>query len=285
MWMMAAAALAGGIGAAEAQPISVMVVGTYHFNNPGRDLHNPRADDVLKPHRQNEIEAMAAALAEYRPTKILVERVAPGPDLVDDRFASFSAADLATKRSEEVQIAYRLARRLGHSNVYAIDEQPGEGEPDYFPFGKLAAWAKDHGAGDRLDRLSAAGGRFAREIEELQARGTIPGALAAINRPEGDLEAQGFYYEALKIGDSDRQPGADLNAMWYLRNAKIFAKLDLVAEPGDRLLVVYGSGHNYWLRHFARTAQGYSNVDPVPYLLKADARLRQDSRGSGRADR
>jgi hypothetical protein len=63
--------------------------------------------------------------------------------------------------------------------------------------------------------------------------------------------------------------GADLNAGWYLRNAKIFGKLMQVARPGDRVLVVYGGGHGYWLRHFAGTVPGYRNVDVRPYLEKA----------------
>lgn len=275
-WISIAAATLGlsTQAPAEQSPIEVMVVGTYHFDSPGLDIHNPKVDDVLQPQRQREIAALTEALAEFRPTKILVERVAPGPDLIDDRFATFSASDLSAKRDERVQIAYRLANRLGLQRVYAIDEQPGEGEPDYFPFGRLVEWANENGAKDRLDALMAAGGGFAKRVEELQARGSIPAALAVINAPESDELAQSFYYEAIKLGDSDAQPGADLNAMWYLRNAKIFAKLDLVAEPGDRLLVIYGSGHNYWLRHFARTMQGYRSVDPVPYLLKADARLR-----------
>lgn len=70
----------------------------------------------------------------------------------------------------------------------------------------------------------------------------------------------------LDIGDAEQQPGAELNAMWYMRNAKIFAKLMKIAQPDDRLLVVYGAGHNYWLRHFADQVPGYRSVDPRPYL-------------------
>jgi hypothetical protein len=73
----------------------------------------------------------------------------------------------------------------------------------------------------------------------------------------------------LAVGDKDQQTGADLNAGWYLRNAKIFGKLMHVAKPGDRVLVVYGSGHGFWLRHFASLTPGYRNVDVMPYLAKA----------------
>jgi len=270
----AAAALMGPATEVNAQlspPIDVMVVGTYHFDSPGLDLNNPRVDDVLRPARQRELEALATALAEFRPTKIMVERVAG--DLVDPKYSQFAPAALAEQRDERVQIAYRLANRLGHSKVYAIDEQPGPGEPDYFPFGKLAEWAEKNAAKDRLDSLLAKGKAKSTQIEEMQ-KGTIPNALAAINAPGATAEDQAFYYEALAIGDAEAQPGADLNAMWYLRNAKIFGKLQMIAEPGDRVLVVYGSGHNYWLRHFAGTAPGYRNVDPGPYFEKAVGALR-----------
>src|SRR3546814_10410430 len=32
-----------------------LLLGSYHMNNPGRDVHNTRADDVLSEQRQKEI--------------------------------------------------------------------------------------------------------------------------------------------------------------------------------------------------------------------------------------
>jgi len=49
------------------------------------------------------------------------------------------------------------------------------------------------------------------------------------------------------------KPGAHVNGAWYLRNAKIFAKLIQIARPAGRLLVVFGSGPAYWLRDFVQT--------------------------------
>lgn len=261
--------------ASTAQPatdVEVMVLGTYHMNNPGLDLANMKADDVLKPERQKELEALAAALAEFRPTKIVVERVVSDPHLVDPRYAEFSEAELGKNRDERVQIAYRLAKRIGLTTVHAIDEDPGEGEPDYFPFDKVVGWAKQNGAEPRLNaQLDKAKGEVAR-IERLQSEGSIAHVLADMNRAEQAEQDQSWYYSVLTFGDTEKQPGADLNAMWYLRNAKIFAKLMTVAKPGDRVLIVYGAGHSYWLRHFAKTAPGYRNVDPTPYLQKAAGR-------------
>ena len=70
------------------------------------------------------------------------------------------------------------------------------------------------------------------------------------------------------IGAKD-QPGAELNAYWYMRNAKMFAKVGLFAKPGDRILVLVGAGHRYWLTHFAENVPGFISVDPTPYLRRA----------------
>jgi len=256
------------------QGVEVMVVGTYHFDNPGLDLFNAKADDVLKPVRQRELEVLAAALADFRPTKVMIERVAESDDLVDPFYEAFTPAAFARIRDERVQLGYRLAHRLGHKAVYAIDEQPSAGEPDYFPFGKVADWAKANDGTAWLDRLMAKGAEAAKETERLQGVTSVAGVLAARNAADEVEREQGLYYTLLAVGDANKQPGADLNAMWYLRNAKIFAKLQLAARPGDRVVVIYGAGHNYWLRHFAATTPGYRLIDPMPYLNRAVAASR-----------
>jgi hypothetical protein len=267
--MAIAGAPAAAAPPAADKPVEVMVLGTYHFDNPGRDLNNVKADDVLQPKRQREIEALADALAGFRPTKVMVEHVSKTPNLVDAGFTAFTPAMLGEKRGEVEQIGYRLAHRLGHKRVYAIDEQPGEGEPDYFPFGKVMAYAKAHGGEGRLQAAMAKAAAATGETEAKQKRMSIAALLGDYNDPASFLSGISPYYEMLRIGDADAQPGAELNAMWYLRNAKIFAKLMKVAEPGDRILVVFGAGHGYWLRHFAAETPGYRNVDVRPYLARA----------------
>ena len=267
--MFAAFVVALSGSAIAAQPVQVMVLGTYHFASPGLDLANVKADEVLSAQRQRELGAVAEALAAFKPTKIMTERQVDTANLVDSHYQRFTAVDLSKERDERVQIAYRLARKLGLEAVYGIDEQPAKGEPDYFPFDKLASWAQAHGQQAKVDRFMAGGRSVVERIEQLQRTGSIAEVLLAVNRPETTERDQALYYSALDVGDTDQQPGAELNAYWYLRNAKIFAKLMSVAKPGDRVLVVYGSGHNYWLRHFAKTVPGYQNVDPTNYLSQA----------------
>jgi hypothetical protein len=248
-----------------------MVLGTWHFENPGQDVVNVRSDDVRVPKRQCELRAVASALGRFRPTKIMVERVAAGPGLIDSGFGGFNPAQLLERRDERVQIGYRLAHTLRHSRVYAIDEQPSEGEPDYFPFAKVMQHAQ---ANNQMARLQAAMAHVEADkkaFEERQARTHLAALLAEANEPSPWRSGISGYYEMLSVGDTQSQPGAELNAYWYMRNAKIFGKLMTVTSPGDRVLVIFGNSHAYWLRHFAREVMGFQDIDPRPYLRRAAA--------------
>ncbi|WP_242187311.1 DUF5694 domain-containing protein [Sphingomonas sp. CARO-RG-8B-R24-01] len=271
--MLAAAAIAV-TPAPQPAPIQVMVLGTYHFGNPGRDKVNVRVDDVTTPHRQRELEALAESIATFKPTRVMVEVQRPGPSYDVADFTSFSPALLRTDRDETTQIGYRVASRVGLRSVQGIDEQPGKGEPDYFPIGRVETYAKVHGEQAYLDAAFARVQASAHQFEKEQATTSIPKMLIRYNDPSTPMGGQDSYYSMLRFGDGDDQPGADLNAMWYLRNAKIFAKLINVAKPGDRILVVYGAGHGYWLRHFAATTPGYELVDVTPYLQRAADQIR-----------
>lgn len=257
------------VPAAAAEPVQVMVLGTWHFSNPGRDVVNVEAEDVRTPKRQRELEAVAAVLAEFRPTKIMVERLAKSPDLIDEGFGDFTPALLRERKDERVQIGYRLAHMLGHDAVYAIDEQPSDGEPDYFPFGKLVEYAQANGQMAKIQQSMAEVEADKKAFQDKQPRTHLAALLAEQNEPGDWQTGISGYYEVLGIGDSQAQPGAELNAYWYMRNAKIFGKLMQVAEPGDRVLVIFGTSHAYWLRHFAEEVNGFENVDPRPYLRRA----------------
>jgi len=254
-------------------PVQVMVLGSYHFGNPGRDINNMKADSVLTPQRQRELERVADALAKFRPTHVMVEMQSKEPDLAIAEYRRFDAKMLASDANEIVQIGYRTASRVGLTAVQGIDEQPGEGEPDYFPYDKLEATAGRLGKTPLLQSLNADTGAWIKSFEAAQKGSSVGQLLLQMNDPRGPQGKMDYYYNALAIGDRDDQAGADLNAMWYLRNAKIFSKLMLIAKPGAtepaRVLLVYGAGHLFWLKHFARHTPGYIDVDVTPYLKRA----------------
>ncbi len=246
-------------------PIQVMVLGTYHFGNPGLDLHNMKVDSVLTPAKQAELADVAARLAKFNPTKIAIEALSDRADFGTKKFAEFTPEKLATNPDERVQIAYRLAHQLDQKIVYGIDEQSET--IDYFPFDKVDAYAKAHGQTAALARLQENVEQMVKQMEAAQKTKPIRLMLADQNEPAQILsDHQKFYYGLLVFGDQKEQPGAELNAAWYQRNAKIFAKLTQIARPGDRVLVAFGAGHAFWLRHFVQNTPGFELVEPTLYL-------------------
>ncbi|MFV3128016.1 DUF5694 domain-containing protein [Niveispirillum sp. KHB5.9] len=258
-----------GARAVEA-PVEVMVLGTYHFANPGQDKVNAQVDPVTTPAKQAQLAELAERLAKFKPTVIAVERVAKDQaTMLDHRYPEFTPADLLKNPDERVQIAYRLANRLGLRQVYAVDEVAEAGEPDYFPFEPVQKWADANGKADVIGALFGPVQAWASKLEQDQKTRSVSDLLAELNAPDHPIAIKSMgegYYRLLTLGKGRDLPGADLNARWYARNARIFAKLTQVVRPGDRVLLVYGSGHNYWLRHFASETAGFRLAEVGDYL-------------------
>lgn len=253
------------------EPIQVMVLGVPHLDNPGRDLNNARIDPVTTPEKQAQLARIAEDLAHFSPTAIAIERVAPDPStMVDPRFAEYLPDWLLSQPDERVQIGYRLAAVAGVTRVYAVDEKDREGQPTYFPYGAVSAWADANGRAGDLQALGGVAREFLADIERRQRTETLGRLIAEVNAPDFPMSTAnaGMYYRFLSFGSGDNLPGAELNGRWYTRNAMIFAKLMQVARPGDRIVLMFGAGHAYWLRHFASTTPGYVLVEPTDYLTE-----------------
>lgn len=255
--------------ASDAKLIEVMILGSFHMDNPGADLNNAKVDPVTTPEKQAQLQAVADALARFNPTAIAVERIAADPaTMLDHRYPDFKPADLLTKGDERVQIGYRLAAQLKLDRVYAIDEQDRDGEMSYFPYELVDAWATEHGRSDDLNAMGVVVQKELAQFEARQKTETIGRLLSDYNTPTSYMSEGGnaFYMEVMKFGAGADQPGAVLNGRWYARNAIIFAKLAQVAKPGDRIVVIYGAGHSYWLRNLVRQMPGYKLVEATDYL-------------------
>ncbi len=121
---LVAATVMGRVAAAqETKHAEVLVLGVYHMANPGHDIFNMQADDVLAPKRQQEIAELASVLAKFKPTKIAVENDSQAK--LSDRYAKYLAGQYALTTNEIDQIGLRLAKDLGHTTIYAVDADLG----------------------------------------------------------------------------------------------------------------------------------------------------------------
>jgi hypothetical protein len=220
----------------------VLVLGTFHMANPGRDILNMQVDDMLAPKRQAEIEQFVAALEQFRPTKIAVE-VEPTNKEFAQRYQDYLTGKYALKADEVDQIGLRMAKRLGHKQLYPINIMAD------FPFEAMQKFVEKHHHEQILNDDIA---RTQKELEawsKILQEGTVGQALVAVNRDEEVRDGQAVYMDFARFAGDGEYPGPDLLAAWYGRNARIFGNLrNVIDSPNDRVLVIYGSGHEFWLQ-------------------------------------
>jgi hypothetical protein len=220
----------------------VLVLGVFHMNNPGRDMFNLQVDDVLAPKRQKELSDLAAVLKKFQPTKIAVEAPA-GSEKIRKEYEDYLAGKYSLSRNEIDQIGYRLAKELGHKQIHAIDIQ-GD-----FPFDPIMVFAKKTGREEQLNSLIS---QVPKEIETMSGilkTGTLADLLRYINQDEHVRRDHEFYMSLAQFAGSGEYPGPDLLAAWYQRNIRIYSNLHAIIDSQeDRVLVIYGSGHLFWLQ-------------------------------------
>ena len=226
----------------EAKRAEVLVLGTYHMANPGHDIFNTQADDVLAPRRQQELAELAAVLKKFKPTKIALESDY-GTDTRPKQYADYLAGKHKLTRNEIEQIGFRLAKELGHKTVYPVD---ADGD---FPWPRLVNYAKATGHSAQLEALIGQVGEMVKANNDYLKTHTVLQTLLYLNSDAHVAQDVGFYYLEARYGEPGDYAGPDLLAEWYRRNIRIYNHVTkLVAGPEDRILVIFGYGHLGWLR-------------------------------------
>ena len=187
------------------------------------------------------IVAPASAVCGSR-WQIAVERD-PGDRRLAADYADYLAGKHALTRNEIEQLGFRLAHDLGQTSIHGVD---ADGE---FPYARVADYAK---ARDRSAEFDAIGKGWEKLVQAQNAylgSHTILETLLYVNADERVADDMRGYYRLVRFGEPWNWAGADLLADWFRRNARIYSNvLSLADAPGERVLVLFGSGHLCWLR-------------------------------------
>jgi uncharacterized protein DUF5694 len=225
----------------DARP-EILVLGTYHMANPGHDVHNMQADDVLSPRRQQEIAQLIEVLKRFQPTKIAIETDV-GSQRTAREYSDYLSGKYALSRNEIDQIGYRLAKELGHHSVFSVDV---DGD---FPYLRVVNYAKANGLKEKFDALQARTGIRVKQQGDFLRTHTVLETLEYMNSDSLVTKDVASYFAFVPYGEPFEYAGPDLLAAWYQRNIRIYHNiLKLIDSPKERILVVYGAGHLGWLR-------------------------------------
>lgn len=245
--------------------VQVLLLGVYHFANPGRDVIKQDIDDVLKPERQRELDDLATRLASWAPDRIAVEWSWSFTDSAKARYARYQAGTLAPTRNEVVQIGFRLAKRLGHAGVHPIDDDSFLDLND-----SLRAIDQRRPEFKRSrDSISAILQARADSTNTWMRKTTIVDHLRSLNSDESLHEGNslGMFGGYLAAGEGANYGGPEFLGKWYQRNINMAHNLTRLLQPGvKRILVVVGSGHVAPLRNILDEAPQFCPVSPLVLL-------------------
>lgn len=254
-------------GSAAASPprADFLFVGSYHMNNPGRDVVNTAADDVLAAPRQSQIEDVVRLLQGYRPTKVMIEVGSDRQAQVDRDFAASCAGRRPLSRSESEQFGFRIACAMGMDSVVAVDVDdlvPGVdgAEIDY-----VKAAARD-GQQARYDAFLQELKAWSDADQQVLANGSILVMLRRLNSDAWLATNARSYFDIGLFGTPSDPVGARWVRYWFGRNLAIFNAISRHTDDGDRVLVIYGAGHGNLLRQLAADSGDYRVHAPLQWL-------------------
>ena len=237
----------------------IMVVGAYHFVSKA-NVYSMSVDDPLSPDRQAQIKDVVTHLAKFEPTKVVLEETAGTSDL-EPNYQKYLRDQFELPASENYQIGFRLARSAGLEKINLINAWTD------FDYDQVKQFADAHGQTDLLEKAEDQTRSLLAQAENIQKVGTVLDVLRYFNSEEGIRANNSFYMYLARIGDSHNYIGAKLVANWHLRNLEMFANLTrLIEGPTERIVVLYGQGHEFLLQQFVRESPDLQLVDPLDFL-------------------
>jgi hypothetical protein len=244
----------------EAKP-SILILGTVHFGGSTSDMFSPSVPDALSEKRQREITEMVAALAKYQPTKVAVESTPAGIGKLNERYQAYLKGEYQLKADEIDQIAFRLAKTLGHKQLWAADTKLD------MDFDGVMGAAGKHGQQALMDKAMGLGKTAVEEINRKREASTIGGFFRWLNSPELLAASHRPYLYLAQIGTADDPKGADVLAGWYKRNLLIYGNLvRLIDSPNERIFLLIGQGHAKLLSEYVSESPNLRLEEPSKYL-------------------
>ena len=238
-----------------------LLIGTFHFNNPGHDLVKTKTFDVLSTAAQKELEDITGQISKFHPDKIFVEWDHNDQKRLDSLYQlylngtynNFVETTYKGKKNygfysqnEIFQLAFRAAKKAGLKSVSAIDYEMG------LPFDTVMTVINKAGQKNLNDGINNAIAAMGKDNDEKMTRMNLTQLLEDVNTPMSRQQNNGLYIKYLNLaGKTDNFAGADLVATWYKRNLYMYSLVQKSIVPKDeRIMILLGSGHTSMIKKF-----------------------------------
>jgi hypothetical protein len=267
-------------------PTQLLLLGIYHFRE---------REDILGERRQQEVAEVVELLGAFRPTTVALERHPGLQEQTERDYRAYVAGTYALRQDEIDQFGFRLAQRTGAKlrcvNAWDryfdppvdIEALPQRtllfweiehylvNQTGFNPWRGLEDYARAHGLEHLLTEWAPRVSAYYQERTAYLQSHTLREHLLRINDEDEIWKSHAdVLVGRFKVGEGNEFPGPDLVAAWYVRNLRIFANLQRISAPGERILLIVGYSHLPILRHCALASPEHELVEVASYLAKSD---------------
>lgn len=242
------------------EPARVMLVGMFHFANPGRDMVKTQVINVMTPGNQAYLDGLAAQMVLFRPTDVLVECSPSEQDKYDEKFRDYVSGRFALPSNETYQIGFRVAKLAGLQGVTCFDEDAvgWQAQPMFDYMDKHEPQVKQD--------LEALYKSVSESMGKEQATLSLAQLLQLSNDPARDAFNKGMYLRTNDVDAGGGFVGADASVSWWHRNFRMYANIQKSAAPGHRVIALAGQGHTAILKDLLAVDDRRKAEDARTYL-------------------
>jgi hypothetical protein len=226
----------------------VMLLGCFHFDNPGLDVAKFENVNILSEKRQKEVLEVVEILKQFKPDKIFVEVPVELQGRLDSNINKYKSGQLMLKGTETHQLGYRLAKELNLSTLYAVDYTDAK-----FPFDSLVRSATEAKQFNLLGYMKRSIDSIQNDFNESIKENTIKELLLNQNTDAVSELQVGGYFDFLVAGKDGNHVGSYLTSEWWRRNMIIYENiLKRLDGKEKKILVIFGSGHTALLKEMMK---------------------------------
>lgn len=242
--------------------LKVMLLGTFHFDNPGLDVAKFKTANVLSTNRQAEIQDVITRLKKLNPDKIFIEQEPAQQAKLDSLLQQYKEGKWQAKANEIYQLGFRLAKELPATTLNAVDYHDAA-----FPFDSLMKVAQAEKQMQLLQHIKTIIDSIQKTFNQELQTSTIREMLIHHNSGQYLQAGVGWYFNLLTAGGKDNHVGSYLVSEWWRRNMVIYENILKRLDGNEKsVLVIFGSAHAALLKEFMRFNPNIELVDVASVL-------------------
>lgn len=238
----------------------IMLMGVFHFGNPMQDLVKTDQINVMTPENQQYLEQLTDRMSQFVPTVVMLEFDPVNGKAIQEEYDQYLKDSFSLPSNEIYQIGFRVAKKSKLTTLHSFDEQTIEWNAQ-----PLFDYMEAHDP-ETKSKFEALIEQIAKETEQAHATISLSELLVDANHEQKDSLNKYLYLFTNSMGAGQKFEGADAAASWWHRNFRMYANIQKIAAPGERVLVIGGQGHTAILKDLLKIDLDRESVDIIQYL-------------------